>query len=65
MVLPVACMKDNCMDGHRRAESSFAGDDAAGVAVNRRNHNLDDDLGVALLENRIDKDSIGLVQLAI
>ena len=35
------------------------------TTYHRYNHNLDDDLGAALQENRIDKDSIGLVQLVI
>ena len=54
------------MDDRKRAGSSFADDGVAGVA-DPRNHIriLDDNLVVALQDNRIVRDSIDLVQLVI
>ena len=67
--LPVACMKGNCTDGRKRAESSFAGDGVGGAYLRNHilhyNRNLDDALGAASQENRIVQDSIDLVRLVI
>ena len=54
------------MDDRKRAGSSFADDGVAGVADPRnRIRILDDNLVVALQDNRIVQDSIDLVQLVI